>query len=61
MAYDPARDSFGCYALAIAMKREELVRKGVVPPRGADEQRQAAEGTIPKHEYDAAKEGRVHA
>jgi hypothetical protein len=61
MEYDPARDSFGCYALAIAMKREELVRLGLVPPRGADEQRQAAEGAIPKHDYDAAKEGRVHA
>lgn len=42
--YDPARNSFGSWSLAIAAAREEGVRSGSYAPLTDDKRRQAAEG-----------------
>ena len=51
--YDPARNSFDSWRLAVACCREIGVREGRFPPSTDSERRQAAEGPRSSAELDA--------
>lgn len=53
--YDPARNSFDSWRLAVASCREIGVREGRLQPNSDGERRQAAEGPVPMSRLEAVQ------
>jgi hypothetical protein len=53
--YDPARNSFDSWRLAVAACREIGVREGRFAPHSEAERRQAAEGAVAPANLDAVR------
>lgn len=48
-------DRWSSFDTRWAIEREKAVRRGTIPPRDANEQRQASEGVVPVAQLDACK------
>ena len=53
--YDPARDSYESWSLAVRAIREQMVRAGLTKPLTTTEERQAAEGERPRAQLDCVR------
>lgn len=56
-ALEPINEGAAAYAFALALKRETMVRCGLLAPRegNAAEERQALEGPVPPADFDCAR------